>query len=639
VGIEPKLYFNLDKHDVKGDKQEYTLKTSIVEKDFDYEIKVLSKSANIETWLEYYDEKTCEREITIGYTEEGKLLENGSYEIYKPIYETIEYDCSNWIRATKEEVRNKLNFDNNFTEVRVMREWGEMPSENCVYSDEQTMPFCKQEVDIILSFGGRKYIEYAQWEQTSGSWNIETFSNTEISGGKIVLTSSIPDYIGDLNSANMITAYHLNNSNGDSATVVENVGTGSNGAQVSSGNPAWTTEGKRDGALIFDGVNDNVAIDGITSFNGIVNTGTVQFWIKPNTQANNLNEIINFGGRLEILGNASGLGGCVAGRGCVTWYDGSTFSMQFDLPFNEWNLFTFTWDNTGHKLYVNRDLVDSDSESGDILWAGGIVYLGGSVSSRWWKGTIDELIIMDRLITSQEINDSYGSPNTDGYAESVGFGTGINRNWETMEYSGFSNVEISNSSDNSTWSDWVNVTHLADIGFQSNTAPSIPLLNEPNNETFFTSIPELNWDNSTDVDNTEGGISYYLEVDNNNDFSSPEYVNTNITETTNTTGDTPTGLSSDYYYWRVLAYDGSDNIQNSSWSEIRYFALTSKPHINIEYPKNTTYSDIGEIDFNWSSGSLLNIDTNWYSLNYGTNTTVTENITWDKRIILMLHLK
>jgi len=129
------------------------------------------------------------------------------------------------------------------------------------------------------------------------------------------------------------------------------------------------------------------------------------------------------------------------------------------------------------------------------------------------------------------------------------------------------------------------------------------------------------------VDNTEGGISYYLEVDNNNDFSSPEYVNTNITETTNTTGDTPTGLSSDYYYWRVLAYDGSDNIQNSSWSEIRYFALTSKPHINIEYPKNTTYSDIGEIDFNWSSGSLLNIDTNWYSLNYGTNTTVTENIT------------
>jgi len=173
-GVSPNLQFDLDKHDVKGDKQEYTLKTSIEEKEFDYEIKILSKSANIETWLEYYVEETCEREITIGYTEEGKLLVNGSYEIYKPIYETIKYDCSKWVRATKEQVRNKLNIDNNFTKVRVNGKWGEMPQDNCVYSDEQTMPFCKQEVDIILSFGGRKYIEYATWEQTSGSWNIET---------------------------------------------------------------------------------------------------------------------------------------------------------------------------------------------------------------------------------------------------------------------------------------------------------------------------------------------------------------------------------------------------------------------------------------------------------------------------------
>jgi len=84
-------------------------------------------------------------------------------------------------------------------------------------------------------------------------------------------------------------------------------------------------------------------------------------------------------------------------------------------------------------------------------------------------------------------------------------------------------------------------------------------------------ITELNWTNSEQASGLP--LTYYLEVDDDIDFSSPEYVNSSIAETENITGDTPpSNLSFGTYYWRVLA---TNTTLNSSWSETRSFSLAS----------------------------------------------------------------
>jgi len=494
-GVEPKLFYDIDNHNVKGDKQEYTLKTSIDEKDFDYEVKVLSKSANIETWLEYYDERTCERDIVVGYTEDGKLLGNGSYENYIPIKEIEEFDCSSWIRATKEEVRNKLNSDNDFAKVRVMREWGEIPQENCIYQEGQTIPYCEQRVDVIISFGGRKYIEYAQWISTSGSWN-GIHTDTEESGGKIVLeTSDVTDRHFKMNddAANNIIVDSSSN-NRPLYRFSDETPENSN---------LRTTTGQINEAQIFDGngANRNMASSDLTGIGGT--TGSIAFWmnIPSNATTTDYSHYIfstannNTDTKVSLRIYAS----FVSDRDRIEFHvftDG-TAKLACHTPVGSfiggWHHFVLSQDGSSPIMYL-----DSDSKSvtcdittdltmwfddvllggnkADTLFLANYVEKGGVVGTNDLEGSLDDVRIYGFELSQAQIDILYNSGTgtesgisgvTDGYFTSVGFGTGEEYDWNVLEQSGFSNVEVSNSSDNSSWSDWVNVTHLSDIGINN----------------------------------------------------------------------------------------------------------------------------------------------------------------------------
>lgn len=142
--------------------------------------------------------------------------------------------------------------------------------------------------------------------------------------------------------------------------------------------------------------------------------------------------------------------------------------------------------------------------------------------------------------------------------------------------------------------------------------PTVPILNKPDNDTEFEIIPELNWSNSTDPQGD--AIFYYLEVDDNLDFSSPEYVNTSITETTNTTLDTPTRINAGINYWRVLA---TDNTANSSWSEIWQFNLIGNITISGETKSPTTIYSYTDVIVNATVIILdTTLDTTWLSSDY-----------------------
>ena len=143
--------------------------------------------------------------------------------------------------------------------------------------------------------------------------------------------------------------------------------------------------------------------------------------------------------------------------------------------------------------------------------------------------------------------------------------------------------------DGTVSSDFVNASILI-----SNTQPVNITINYPlNNTNTSDNTIQIEISNGTDTDLEP--ITYYLEVDNNLDFSSPEYVNTTIRETINTTNDTTSALADGTYYFKIRARD--DNSLNSSFTPIinitldtaasvmsltnRYATITSSIDINL----------------------------------------------------------
>jgi len=86
-----------------------------------------------------------------------------------------------------------------------------------------------------------------------------------------------------------------------------------------------------------------------------------------------------------------------------------------------------------------------------------------------------------------------------------------------------------------------------------NRAPSNVTLLEPANNTITAdSTPFFNWTNATDLD--LDNITYTLQIDNDSDFSSPEFEKYGLNNT-NYTLSLSEALAEDVYYWRVYSND------------------------------------------------------------------------------------
>jgi hypothetical protein len=123
-----------------------------------------------------------------------------------------------------------------------------------------------------------------------------------------------------------------------------------------------------------------------------------------------------------------------------------------------------------------------------------------------------------------------------------------------------------------------------------NIRPIIPLLNLPLDGSFFKTVPELNWSNTTDPEQFST-ISYIIEVSDNTSFPYTNYSNSSIRETNNVTSDVNVTLSEDSpYFWRLKAFDEFGN--STSFSEIRNFTLDSilPSEFNLTSPDNNTNS-------------------------------------------------
>ncbi|MFC1837771.1 hypothetical protein ACFLYW_03730, partial [Thermodesulfobacteriota bacterium] len=102
------------------------------------------------------------------------------------------------------------------------------------------------------------------------------------------------------------------------------------------------------------------------------------------------------------------------------------------------------------------------------------------------------------------------------------------------------------------------------VGVEDCPLASPTLVNEPNAycETDSCAVT-LNWSTVSDPDVQV--VGYYVEVDNNADFSSPEYFSNKdnwITATSFTQL-----MAKGTYYWRVMAHDNNDPSDESAWSQ------------------------------------------------------------------------
>jgi hypothetical protein len=126
-------------------------------------------------------------------------------------------------------------------------------------------------------------------------------------------------------------------------------------------------------------------------------------------------------------------------------------------------------------------------------------------------------------------------------------------------------VRAGNSNGNSNWSQARSFTTVSDdSGNDSGSAPSVPQLSSPSNESNEISLsPTLSWESA------DGASEYRVQLSVNSGFTSTVLDDSGISETQRTVSDLEYET---VYYWRVRA--GNSN-GNSNWSQARSFTTVS----------------------------------------------------------------
>jgi hypothetical protein len=320
--------------------------------------------------------------------------------------------------------------------------------------------------------------------------------------------------------------------------------------------------------------------------------GTIEMWIFPWWDGNNNSEHYLFdekglgdGNRVYIKKNSTHLIFGVDDKlnsSNIVSYNISSWQNR------SWYLIAVTWDlnNGSLNLYTDGILRESlNSNTIDVNNTGEFIYVGSrNDNTSQAKAVIDELRISEHKKSSDELV-YYHSLNKSYFDNSVYLNLSsenIIRNFEIKFQLTPCDTSQNGSAQNSS------------ILVVENFIPSSDILwIYPDNNSYISNLTNsfvFNWSASSDDDNDT--IYYYLEIDDNPDFSSPEYTNKTIDiNYTYIIG----GLHESNYSLRILA---TDNIINSSWSPILNVVVDySAPNLTIIEPSNNSISYSKNINF------------------------------------------
>src|SRR3990167_7989353 len=172
-----------------------------------------------------------------------------------------------------------------------------------------------------------------------------------------------------------------------------------------TGSPTFTTDGRFGEALTFDGVDDYARALNVDEFN---NTGTL-FGYSDNSSDSRMNIGVATGSTFQIT--ATG-GASVALTPCVS----GTANL------GEWNEFYYEFNGTGKNLYVNGIKATGTTCPATAEDNSPAVIFGSrNGATNFYNGTIDNIMLFNRLLSSDERN-SLRELNTE-FSAAENFGT------------------------------------------------------------------------------------------------------------------------------------------------------------------------------------------------------------------------
>ena len=204
--------------------------------------------------------------------------------------------------------------------------------------------------------------------------------------------------------ANTVGLWHLNESNGSGAYLLDSSVNGNNGTPTGT---TYTSSGKFGGARSFNGSSDYITIPNSPT---PASTLTIESWIRINTAS--AGTIYNWGVTSGCNPSSQSL---AVSSNKLTFYTGcgTTLTSVDSLTIGVWTHVAVTIDSSGKAiLYINgvQESSPTNTRSGQSVSTGndqiGVVWYGGSRSA-YFNGSIDEVRISNIARTPAQIQSSY----------------------------------------------------------------------------------------------------------------------------------------------------------------------------------------------------------------------------------------
>jgi hypothetical protein len=191
-----------------------------------------------------------------------------------------------------------------------------------------------------------------------------------------------------------------------------------NGNNGTATGATWSSSGKFSGAFTYDGINDfiNVSIPSSGSMDIDSNPVTMVTWIKPNTVTTQ-QAIVARGRSDGVSAGYDGFGFFInsSGKINVGSFGGGNFDGNTVLSANTWYHVAVIINGASSALYLNGVDNTPSSHTVNVVASSQPLKIGATRNGsdttdvRFFNGTIDEVAIWNRSLSSQEIQSLYSS--------------------------------------------------------------------------------------------------------------------------------------------------------------------------------------------------------------------------------------
>ncbi|HNV61388.1 MAG TPA: LamG domain-containing protein [Candidatus Cloacimonas acidaminovorans] len=219
---------------------------------------------------------------------------------------------------------------------------------------------------------------------------------------------------------NIVAYYKLDESSGNASDSVGSV-------TLTNNNTTTYSTGKINNGAVFNGSDQSLS----ATASLVADSWTISFWVKPDDS--DISNQTMFAYRPSSgTANIIGIEGFSSMTVRCILFDSSSFAYKdyrtsLTLTQNAWNHFAITWNDSSISLYVNGSLDNSVTKAKDGSIAqtntSRILRLGAeTASSNFYDGSMDEVGIWSRALTSTEITELYNSGNGLQYPFTVSAG-------------------------------------------------------------------------------------------------------------------------------------------------------------------------------------------------------------------------